>query len=386
LALGERLRASGIEATSVLRRVQKEHPDDFWANLVLGNALLFRAPAEARGYYRTALGSRPAASVGYCAVGDTLRLQGVVDEAVHYYNRSLQLDPQYARGYTNLGLALQTQGKLNDAIANYRKSLDIDPDYTWSYFNLGNALRDNGQLDEAMAQYQKAMSLDPGNPSVLGGIRIIRVRQGHAPEVWEEWRQIIRAEPLKQEDWWGYAELSLFLGKEDEYRRVRQALLRHFGDSDDPMITEKVARTCLMLPPDSADELRKACVLADRAVAAMKSTDDWLHPYFLFAKALAEYRQGHLDNALTILQGEASKALSPAPRLLMAMVYQAQGNPEAARTTLTAAVKSFDWRPSRADSRDVWMRHILRREAEGMILADPAKLETPSAQAKPVQQ
>jgi serine/threonine-protein kinase len=150
LAVGDRLKASGGDPTPFLRRVQQEHPDDFWANLALGNALLFRLSAEARGYYRAALSSRPETAIGYCVVGDSLRLEGSLDQAIHYYRKSIEHDAKYARGYTNLGLALQTQGKLDEAIDYYRKSLQIDPDYAWSYYNLGNTLRAQGHDDAAL--------------------------------------------------------------------------------------------------------------------------------------------------------------------------------------------------------------------------------------------
>jgi eukaryotic-like serine/threonine-protein kinase len=82
LAFGERLRATRNDAAAFLRRVQNEHPADFWANLIAGNAMLQSAPQEAAGYYRAALASRPQAPVGYCAVGDTLRSQQLPDRAI----------------------------------------------------------------------------------------------------------------------------------------------------------------------------------------------------------------------------------------------------------------------------------------------------------------
>ncbi len=97
LALGERLRAAHGDAAPFLRRVQTEHPADFWANLIVGNATLQLAPQEAAGYYRAALASRPGQAVGYCAVGDALRLQHWPDQAINYYEKALQLDPSYAR-------------------------------------------------------------------------------------------------------------------------------------------------------------------------------------------------------------------------------------------------------------------------------------------------
>ena len=38
--------------------------------------------------------------------------------------------------------------------------------------------------------------------------------------------------------------------------------------------------------------------------------------------------------------------------------------------TLAAAILSFDWHPDRADIRDVWICHLLRREAEDLILSN----------------
>ena len=98
LAFGERLRAAGDNADAFLRRVQSAHPADFWANLIAGNAMLQSAPQEAAGYYRAALASRPQAPVGYCAVGDTLRLQHLSDQAIDYYREGTPDRPQLRPG------------------------------------------------------------------------------------------------------------------------------------------------------------------------------------------------------------------------------------------------------------------------------------------------
>src|SRR6516165_3370785 len=58
------------------------------------------------------------------------------------------------------------------------------------------------------------------------------------------------------------------------------------------------------------------------------------------------------------------------------MAQHRNGQPQAARQTLAAAVLAYDWRPAQADNRDAWICHILRREAEGMILPNlPAFLD-----------
>jgi serine/threonine-protein kinase len=52
------------------------------------------------------------------------------------------------------------------------------------------------------------------------------------------------------------------------------------------------------------------------------------------------------------------------------MAQYRQGQQKQARQTLAAAIIAFDWSAAQADRRDVWICHILRREAEAMILPD----------------
>jgi serine/threonine-protein kinase len=252
LALGERLTAARRDATPLLKRVQKEHPGDFWANLILGNALLPLAPQAAEGYYRVALALRPRAAVGYCAVGDALRLQNDLAEATEYYRKALQLDAGYARAHSDLGLTLQAQGRPDEAIPCYRQAVQLDPDYAWAHHNLASALRVKGLLDEAYDHCQQAIRLDPNNAEVKAG----------------------------------------------------------------------------------------------------------------------------LTGVISLMQGKASKVMGPAPRLILAMAQHQQGQKKQARKTLAVAIIGYDWSAAHADRRDIWINHILRREAEALILPDlPAFLE-----------
>jgi serine/threonine-protein kinase len=370
MALGERLQAVGGDATSFLKRVQKEHPADFWANLILGNALLrYRAPAEASGYYRAALAGRPGEAVGYCAVGDALRHQNMLAEATEYYEKALRLAPQYARAHSNLGLALQAEGRLDEAIVCYRRAVHLDQNYAWAHHNLANALRVMGRLDEAYDHCRQALRLEPDNAVIKNGLTGVLLRQGRWQEVQAAWRKVLDANPAEHDAWSGYAELCLFLGQEGEYRRACRALLDRFGATTAPFIAEPVGRACLLVPR-TGDELRQAVALTGRAAAARGSTPEWIYRYFLFAKGLADYRRGRLADAAAVMEGEASRVLGPAPRLVLAMAQHGQGQEEQARHTLARAVASFDWSAAQADGRDVWICHVLRREAEALILPD----------------
>ena len=76
-------------------------------------------------------------------------------------------NPDYAEAYSNLGNALRDQGKLDEAIAAYRQAIRIKPDYAEAYSNLGVALYDQGKLDEAIAAYRQASGSNPIMPKPI---------------------------------------------------------------------------------------------------------------------------------------------------------------------------------------------------------------------------
>ncbi|HEV3024153.1 MAG TPA: serine/threonine-protein kinase [Pirellulales bacterium] len=369
LALGERLMAAERDAAPFLMRVQREHPADFWANLIVGNAMLQWAPKEAGGYYRATLAGRPGAAVGYCAVGDALRLQHELGEATEYFQKAIQLEPGYCRAHSNLGLVLQEQDRLDEAIACYQRALELDPDYAWAHHNLANALLAKGRLVEAYDHCRQVIRVDPKNSQVHDCLTRVLMRLERGQEALDGLRTALDDNPAGHIAWLEYAQLCLFLKQDDEYRRARVAMLDRFGTAADASIAEPVGRCCLLLPAER-DELRTAAALIDRAVAAKASTPDWVYRYYLFAKGLAEYRQGRSDSAIALMEGEASQVMGPAPYLILAMAQRDLGHDEQARKTFARAINAFDWSAAQADVRDVWIAHRFRREAEALIVPD----------------
>jgi eukaryotic-like serine/threonine-protein kinase len=114
--------------------------------------------------------------------------------------------------------------------------------------------------------------------------------------------------------------------------------------------------------------LQPAAAMADRAVAVAKSSEPD-NGYVLFAKGFAEYRLGRLDQAVPLLRAAVQKTPnSPGPRLVLAMAQFRTGSPTEARKTLATAVATYDWKQYREDFPSVWTSHLLRREAEAMVL------------------
>src|SRR5262249_9548557 len=156
-------------------------------------------------------------------------------------------------------------------------------------------------------------NLDTGFLAVL---RNDQIRSGHLEEAREAWKTILEENPLNHNCWFGYAELCLFLGHEDEYRRARQDLLTRYGETANTFVAERTGRACLLLPV-TGDELRQAVSLTERAVADNHSDFAWARNWFLFAHGLAEYRQGRFDECITTMRGNASQ-IGPGPGLVLA--------------------------------------------------------------------
>jgi serine/threonine-protein kinase len=262
-----------------------------------------------------------------------------------------------------LGLFL-AQPRTDEAVGYFRAAVAIRPASGQAHRMLGRVLQAQGDLDGAGRAFREAMALTPHEAAGKDLARVL-APQGRLEEARAAWEAALDHDPPGHDTWYGYAELCLFRGEEDAYRRARQALLRRFGETADPVVAERAGRACLLLPA-AGEELDRAVALVDRALAA--GPKHALYAYFQLAKGLAEYRQGRPERAIPLLQESASNIPQLTPRLVLAMAQSQAGAPEEARRTLAAAVRVYDWREDQADAVDRWICHALRREAELTVL------------------
>ena len=336
VAFGTRWRRLGGDPTAFLERVQRQHPDDFWVNFELGHLLDGRDQVASIGYCRAAQALRPDAAVVQTKLGQEFFNLGQWDVAIHHYKRSIQIDPNQESAWGFLGLALINKGRMDEA---------------------GDCLH-------------QSVALNTKTADIITWLRTIRFRQGRREEARVAWRRFIDGHAKVHNDWYGYAELCLFLGDVAEYQRGCRELLTRFESSNDPLICERIGRTCLLLP-ETPEQTKRAAALIDRALAADKSQyAAQATPYFLFAKGLAEYRRNNLRSSIAILEGEASRVLGPAPRIVRAMALYRRGDHEEGRHALASAIIDQDWRATFPAERERWMYHVLRREAEAMMFSN----------------
>ncbi len=354
-----------------LKRVQQLHPKDFEANYFLAQQLVeLSNPADGARYYQAAIAIRPNVAMAHFNLGTALGNLGRIEDGLEEKQIAVRLSPEsgFYRNYVSESLLLVR--RIDEAVQEARRACELEPRNALYLSNLGLCLAAKKKYDEALDTQRQAIALDPKCWQAHRELRKIPLELHLLEKARIAWREWLAQGPPDLDSWDGYAELSLYLRDEAEYRRARKELLQRFGSSADPQAAERVGRACLLLPA-SQDELRQATNLIDRALASERAKPSWLRPYFTFAKALAEYRAGRLETALTLLDGDTQRILVPAPRLLLAMVQHRLGKADAARDSFGAAVAAFDWDEKRATDREAWLYHLLRREAETVLASQP---------------
>jgi tetratricopeptide (TPR) repeat protein len=228
----------------------------------------------------------------------------------------------------------------------------------------------------------KVMATAPRHPSaaslysVLGLIQVCR----------GEWRLAVTnygivAEllPADHNAYHYLAPLLLEVGDVEGYRRHCERMLRQFGDTHDPVIAERTAKDCLILPLTAAG-LPALEKLVETAVAAGPRHRFW--PSIQFTKGLAEFRQGHFTNVVGWVQPVLPRTndvyRTVQAYMTLAMAQHQLKQPEQARATLAQGVQLADARLPKfskesgpEDRGNDWIiAHALMREARALIEGD----------------
>jgi tetratricopeptide (TPR) repeat protein len=240
---------------------------------------------------------------------------------------------------------------------------------------------------EEVKDYDEAVKLKPNDPQVWREKASFDISHGRWQEAAKALAKVLELDPNEHYEWYQSAALHLQIGDMDGYRRHCREILRRFGQTDDPMIAERTAKVCMLLP-DAVDDQKLVQQLAQRAIAGTEKHG--FYHYFQLAKGIAEYRAGHFEQSMEWLPGSqkprvvraensiqatfinaSTKALA---HLFMAMAQHRLGQADEARETLAKATWLIDaqvrkWKPDDANMGDLdwFMAMIVRKEAEKLI-------------------
>ncbi|MDJ1179827.1 tetratricopeptide repeat protein [Roseofilum sp. BLCC_M91] len=138
--------------------------------------------AQAETIWRRIIQLDPNNAPAYFGLGNRLRDQHRLDEAITAYRKAIQLDSQYDLAYVGLGNALREQGKFTDAVQAYKRAIELKPEEAGIYNNLGNVFYDQGNLREAEQSYRRALELDPEFALAHNNLGLVFYDQGKLRE------------------------------------------------------------------------------------------------------------------------------------------------------------------------------------------------------------
>lgn len=124
--------------------------------------------AQQRGNYResvrlikAAIHQNATISMYHGNLGNTLQLQGALDDSISCYRRALSLDPGNHGYRHSLACVLLRRGDLAEARDAFHFLLNARPDFAEAHYNLGTLEAKIGQHREAIECFQRANALQP---------------------------------------------------------------------------------------------------------------------------------------------------------------------------------------------------------------------------------
>jgi len=184
---------------------------DYYSNL--GNALKDQGKlAEAISYYQQAIVLNPNDANVYYNLGNALQDQGQLAEAITAFQHALSLNPQFCQVYNNLGKALKEQKQPADAIACFQQALFLNPNDVHAHNNLGGVLKEQGNLTEAMLYIQRALALNPNNADTYNNLATIWTEQNKLDKAIECYLKALRINPNLPDFHFNYGTLLLKKG------------------------------------------------------------------------------------------------------------------------------------------------------------------------------
>jgi Flp pilus assembly protein TadD len=234
----------------------------------------------------------------------------------------------------------------------------------------GRTLIDRGQWDEAVDVFDQVVRARPYNASswiARGGFRITR---GQAASAAADYAMAIRLQPENLRLRYFHALSLLSQGDRAGLREACSDLLNHFGGSTSSLTANDVAWYCV-LAPDAVADHEAPVRLAELAVSGASQAQK---PMYLNTLGAALYRAGRFHEAISCL--EEGIRLSAGVSSVQDWTFLAL-----AHHRLSHDVEAHSWlerirtyRPKER-TQDAWIEleiHLLRGEAESVILYDPA--------------
>ncbi len=278
--------------------------------------------------------------------------------------------------------------RLDQAEAHLEATLATAPDDIEVRLTRDRILVDLGRDIEARDDVARLLASAHLSPAAYRRAAAVHARMARWDLAAETMATLLERDP---EDHWNWCIATALRGRDGDevrYRALCRLMLDRFRVTNDPAIAERTAMYCLLLPlpgPEQEDAGR----MAERSVAGATGP---LRRWAGAAKGLADYRGGRFADAVAVIEksqavdDDGERDLQVMAGCVRAMALMRVGSRDEARAAFEKAsalhrpnVQQATALDPGASWADLLICEVLHREAEALVVYDPAFPSNPFA-------
>jgi Tfp pilus assembly protein PilF len=162
-AFGHQKRGRPADAERIYREILRTNPDNHDVLHRLGNAVREQGRLdEAIELLQRLTARAPRMAVAHFDLGEAFRARDDMARAARHYQRAIDLDPNFAAAHNNFGSTMRALGQLDVSIVAYRRAVELRPDLVDAHYNLAIALFIDGRdVKEVVRIYERVLELRP---------------------------------------------------------------------------------------------------------------------------------------------------------------------------------------------------------------------------------
>jgi tetratricopeptide (TPR) repeat protein len=244
------------------------------------------------------------------SLGNILRIQGRLDEALDYHERSLKVNPRAALPHHYIGRIHEMRGRYEEATRYYEIARSLQPRDPRFHLDFADMLIGCRRFEEAIPHYRSALACNPSSAEAHHGLGLARLEQAELDQAEASFREALRLDPTLALAW-----------------TARARVQAERGDIEESCAS---ARAALAICPHLVEAYWRLAVnlrgrLTDHEVKALKSMLDQellqanVRATLHFAMASVHDAQGQYASAAETL--ESAHALQKAARALRGQAH-----------------------------------------------------------------
>ena len=222
-------------ALKLAQEVQRQHPDNLVANVILAEVLVKMKPPrleESVRYLTAAVALCPNSGATHFGLGTSLHKLDRDDEAILEYRETLRITSNFLPPAGNLHQILIKQNKVEEGLEVLRVFVASNPENALAHSDLGKALMAQKRFGQAASALGEAIRLAPNQSLPRSNLALVLEEQGKLDEAILQYRELLQMLPSASINRVHIAKILMIQNKFDDAIQEMREALRLFPDEE----------------------------------------------------------------------------------------------------------------------------------------------------------